>query len=281
MEEVTKALSDLANAVNNGFKVTNDNLNKLDQTVKEEGSKTRNRVGFNTFLTFVVIALIAFCCFFKSGCNTVGKETIKEAPCKLNTEMWVTGTGEITDPEAIAAFKGTETIYLSFSTLDGERFKKVNILATAQEAGKKIEYLIDFQKGDSVNNFCTFLIQEYKISDELVSTTSEVSNPAQTEAPKPRTLKPRGGSDSEIKVEDENVFTEKQKAFLNLDLTPVADAKKQLADTGNYKTNVTFGNTGDVLNVIYTNEVITDIPTGTFVPKLHLTRADSIAKGLY
>lgn len=278
MEEIVKKLADLTTAVNIGFRQTNENLDKLNGTVKDEGRKTRGLVGWNLFFTLLTLGLVIYCCFFNSGCNKVAEE--KAVPCKLNTEMWVTGVGTINDPEALAALKGTDTIYLSFSKDDGERFKKVLTLANAYDAGKQIEYLIDFQKIDSVQNFCTFLVQDFRITNKALvqDTVKTISLPSVQAVPKskakmqegfdpaPSEQKQSNASGSGL-VEYDRSITGSTQAFIKMRDGSVKKRTLTLEDGTN---KLLWENTANIV------AVNTEIKSGDHVGVLVMNKLDSL-----
>lgn len=195
--ETDKKLNDLSKQVE---AVSNDvQIIKNTPPAQPKQETTIIKKGMPWWFAAILFLAILLCCF--GGCiknlwNGFGENPKATTSCNLDTRMWVPGVGAISDPEALAALKGADTIYLSFSKADGERFKKVLTLNTAQQAGKKIEYLIDFYKVDTVNGFCSFLIQDFRITDKALvqDTVKTISLPSVQSAPKSK-AKMQEGSD--------------------------------------------------------------------------------------
>lgn len=203
--ETVKKLDELNNnvaALDKKVDVLKSNVNTMTNAspVPPKQETTIIKQGIPWWIAGLLLILLFFCCMGKDFLNVFKEKESASAPCNLDTRMWVPGVGTINDPEALAALKGTDTIYLSFPKADGERFKKVLTLANAYDAGKQIEYLIDFQKIDSVQNFCTFLVQDFRITDkplvQVQDTVKTISLPSviQKKAVTPRVTQPDSSS---------------------------------------------------------------------------------------
>lgn len=247
---------------------------------------------------WLLLALFFFLLLYKfQGCEHVGCNTVK--PCKVYTKVapvdlhFVLATS-IVEKRSVKAFRLN----------DGEISKDTSLLAIAEDYNgtalweninkmyehedKQVELVVSDQP-DHCGNYFVKDFKEY-IPKSLETKSDTVFLPAPCPAaedtlkPKPAPGKGNGKRKAEAKLVEvglDVIENDADRSIRGIILKPVANAKEQLADKNNFKTNVTFGETGDVLHVVNTSEVVVDIPNGTYVPRLHLTRADSLAKGMY
>lgn len=195
----------------------NTGIQKLDDTAKSEGKKTRSSIGLTNFLLLLIIGLIAYALFFASGCNKA-KESVITGNCDNTVILKEPVDGAIVDPEAVKFSwfcgipKSSKLPYAKFNPTDAERFEKIQQMATFQQRGYQVWVTINPSQFDTVD--CKFFIQDWSV-DSLqpkVVATTPIPNPAKIEVPKSRKNK---NSDVEQETETSEVVEEKsEKGFI-------------------------------------------------------------------
>lgn len=281
MEKVEEALSTLTNAVNNGFRQTNENLDKLNGTVKDEGRKTRGLVGWNLFFTLLVLGLIAYCCFFNTTCNTT-----KEEPCDTFTKVAPVNlhfvlAASIVDKKSVKVFRlnngemstDTSTVAIAADAAGTTLWENIN---TMFEHEDKMVEIITSDKPDSCGNIYVKSFREYLAKKEVATPPSAepAPNPKQKSKakmqegsdPAPSEQKQSNASGSGVVEYDRSIAGTKE-AFATMRNPSVIKKTITLVDGTN---KVLWENTA---NIVAVNP---EIKSGDHVGVLVMNKLDSL-----